>query len=218
MAGAVDDLVEPLGVRRVLGDPPVEGEGDGVEQAKGGARCGAELVEARLVPLLHHLGDAGDIHHALAIEREDGVVGIPIGEERLLVAGDLQVLGLPLLCQGLDDAGDQARKVALRVGGVFPPHHHVGAEGQIVADEDLAAERDADGEALVVAVPETDHIGVGAVGRLEGEHAEVAKPVGGDGVMLLDQVVTVEAKRVLHHVHHRVVGNRHVRARRVRSF
>lgn len=31
VAGPIDDLMKPLGVRRVLGDPPVEGEGDGIE-------------------------------------------------------------------------------------------------------------------------------------------------------------------------------------------
>ena len=153
VAGAVDDLVKPLCVGRVLGDPTVEGEGDGVEQPKSGARNRAELVKARLVPLLHHLGDAGDVHHALAVEGEDGVIGILVSENGLLVARELAVLGFPLLRQGFDDARHEPGKVALGIGGVLATHHHVGAERQVVADEDLRAKRDADGEPLVVAVP-----------------------------------------------------------------
>jgi hypothetical protein len=54
----------------------------------------------------------------------------------------------------------------------------IAVEGEIVTNEDAAAERDADREMLVVAVPQADGVGVVAVGALEREDPEETGSIG----------------------------------------
>lgn len=60
LAHAVDDLVEARGHTAVLDDPAVEGKRRCVEEAPRAAIV-LELLEAWLLPLAHHVGDAGDV-------------------------------------------------------------------------------------------------------------------------------------------------------------
>jgi hypothetical protein len=94
----------------------------------------------------------------------------------------------------------------------------VGDERQVIADEDLRAEGDADRERAVVAVAQPHGVRVVAVRRLQRKDAKVAHAVFGDAVVFFDHVVPVEAQRIPHHLDDAEMRNGHVRFGRQRRF
>src|SRR5208283_5754571 len=91
-----------------------------------------------------------------------------------------------LCLEGLHDLRHQSRQLALRLDRVLAPDDVVADEGEIVADEHATPKGDADGERFVMAVSQSDGVGVVAVGTTKRKHAEVARTVRSESVMLLD--------------------------------
>ena len=89
----------------------------------------------------------------------------------------------------------------------------VGDEGGVVANEDAAAEGDADRQALIVAVPEPDHVFVAGVGAPDGEDAEVAVAVWRHAMVLLTDLMAVVAEAVHDEIDKPVVRQWDVRGR-----
>jgi hypothetical protein len=117
-----------------------------------------------------------------------------------LVARDLPALLGTGFLERLDDAGNDAGKITLGVRRVAALDNVVAREGEVIANENATAEANPDRKLLVVAVPQADHIGVVAIGRLQRQDAEVARTIRGDGVVFLDNLMAEVAQAVLHHI------------------
>src|SRR5262249_49603030 len=122
-------------------------------------------------------------------------------QRRLLVREELLVLRDALRLKRLHDFGDESRQLALGLYGVLSPDNVVADESEVIADEYPRAERDADREGLVVRIAQADKVTVVAVGTPERHHAEVARAVFGDGVVLFGNLMAVEAQGVAHQLH-----------------
>src|SRR4051794_31169057 len=89
-------------------------------------------------------------------------------------------------------------------------------EGEVIADKDARAEGNADGQALVMRVSKTQHIGIVTVRATQAQDAKVAHPVRRCRMVLFSDFVLIEAQRVAHQLHDLVVryGNVAVSSRR----
>jgi hypothetical protein len=125
-----------------------------------------------------------------------------VGQGRGLVVLKGAGLRLALFGERFDELSDQARQIALGVCGVLAPDDMIRDETQVVADEDLGAEGDADRKGLVVAIPEAHRVGIAGVGTAQRQQAEIAQSVLGDTVMLFDHLMAVERQGVHEHVHY----------------
>jgi hypothetical protein len=84
----------------------------------------------------------------------------------------------------------------------------VAVEGEVVADEDLVADRDPDRAGLVVRVPDADRDAHAVFLDIEGENAEHAHAVRRDRVLVLDDVETAVAEGFDERAHERGVRDR----------
>ena len=175
-------------------------------------------VVFRLFPLAHHVGDALDVEDTMAVHGHDRLVRPAVQERRRLIPLDLPALLGTGFLERLDNARDDAGKITLGIRRVAALDDVIAAEGEVVADEDTAAEADPARELLVVAVSQSHHVGVIAIGALQHQDAEVAHPVRGDRMVLFGDLMAEIAERIANHVHHVMMGDRHVRLRRLGGF
>lgn len=156
-AHSVENVVKLSCDCGVLRNLARESKGGCVEQAP----CGLVApVVGRLLPFTEHLCDARHVDDVAPVELHDGLVCSVIVERGALVQLDGAVLCLTFECQGFHDLRDERGEFMLRTDGVLALHHVVGTEGHVVTDEHPRTEGDADGEVFVVAVPQSDGIGV----------------------------------------------------------
>ena len=88
---------------------------------------------------------------------------------------------------------------------MLAPDDVIAVEREVVANKNLSAERDADGELLIIAVPKSYRICVVTVWTLEGQQSEVPHTVFGDAVVFFHDLMSVVAKGLLGLVHKRIV-------------
>lgn len=169
LTGAVDNLVQRAGSARILRNAAVKGIGRRIEEAPG-ARW-TPIVRGD-PPSVMHVGNALKVDNLLQVHPHDRASCVVFVELDRLVEGEFLRLHRSLSSQGLDDRRNKARKVALGICRVLALDDVIADEGEIVAYEDAAAERDPDREGSVVAVAKADRVGVIPVRRAQREHAE----------------------------------------------
>ena len=110
------------------------------------------------LPLFEHVRNPLHADNPLAVHLQDCVVGNRGRRFRASVALEGAVLRFAVDRERFDHFPDDAGQVALEIGGVLASDHGVGDKREIVADKHAAAEADADGKALVMAVAQPDRI------------------------------------------------------------
>jgi hypothetical protein len=86
----------------------------------------------------------------------------------------------------LNDLHKQTGKFALGIGGVPTPYDVIAEEREVLTHEDLAAERNTNGRRFVVAIAQTQGVGVPRVRGAKGHKPEVPHTVVIEGVVLFD--------------------------------
>ena len=165
----------------------------------------------------HHVRDPGEVDDILSVHVHHQVIGVALVERSCLEAVVRHGDTLASECQRFDDFRNQPWQFPFDLGGMPSLDDVLAREGKVVACKDTGTEADTDGEGFVVRISQTNHIRVVPIGRAQGNDTKELVAVGCDAVVLLDHFMAEERERVLHIVHHRVMGDGEVCGGRCRG-